>query len=81
MRIPKCSSKIQFSLFSATIQIQFGKKCRNTGSEYKLNFIFRTEWKSELDRERKWRIKVTQIPCDCRDREDPDMKLAPAGTS
>ena len=41
--------------------------------------MLETEWKSELDRERKWRIKVTQIPCDCRDREDPDMKLAPAG--
>ena len=26
------------------------------------NWIFRTEWKSELDWERKWRIKVTQIP-------------------
>ena len=41
--------------------------------------MLETEWKSELDRERKWRIRVTQIPCDCRDREDPDMKLAPAG--
>ena len=40
---------------------------------------FRTEWRSELDRPRKWRIRVTQIPCDCKDNEDPGMELAPAG--
>jgi len=38
-----------------------------------------TEWRSELDRPRKWRIRVTQIPCDCKDNEDPRMELAPAG--
>jgi len=41
--------------------------------------IFTTEWRSELDRPRKWRIRVTQIPCDCKDNEDPGMELAPAG--
>ena len=41
--------------------------------------FFRTEWRSELDRPRKWRIRVTQIPCDCKDNEDPGMELAPAG--
>ena len=64
--------KIQFAIVPMSIVSRLR-------TEYKLNF-YRTEWKSELDRERKWRIKVTQIPCDCRDREDPDMKLAPSGT-
>jgi len=46
------------------------------------NWIFRTEWKSELDWQKKWRIKVTQILFDCRaNGEDPDMKLALAVNS
>ena len=34
---------------------------------------------SELARPRRWQIKVTQIPCDCRDSDNPDTKLAPSG--
>ena len=39
----------------------------------------KTEYKTELASPRQWRIKVTQIPCDCRNSEDPEMKLAPSG--
>ena len=38
------------------------------------------DWLYELTNDRKWNIKVTQIPCDCSERPDvPEMEPAPAG--
>lgn len=38
------------------------------------------EWLDELTGDRKWNIRVTQIPCDCSERPDvPEMEPAPAG--
>ena len=38
------------------------------------------DWLYELTMERKWKIRVTQIPCDCHDRQNvPEMEPAPAG--
>jgi len=38
------------------------------------------DWLYELTNDRKWNIKVTQIPCDCSERPQiPEMEPAPAG--
>ena len=38
------------------------------------------DWMYELANDRKWNIRVTQIPCDCTERPDvPEMEPAPAG--
>jgi hypothetical protein len=43
------------------------------------SYLFRSMWKTELNGPRNWKIKVTQIPCDCRDKEGPEMEMAPPG--
>lgn len=38
------------------------------------------DWMYELASDRKWNIRVTQIPCDCTERSDiPEMEPAPSG--
>ena len=52
-----------------------GKSSSDESTKYEI-----LDWLYDLTNDRKWNIRVTQIPCDCYDRPDiPEMEPAPAG--
>ena len=58
--------------------------CRFVGAFIIKIYIFnlnRFDWRPELSRDRKWQIRITQIPCDCKARfpDVKEMHPAPAG--